>query len=88
MHALLITNDDRVVSEFKTIAAVTQTHLVIASQPTSSEINQAYRVFVSQELSETLIDHNDNLAFRAKSKSIFERFFVKYSGKFQGRDCK
>lgn len=59
MHALLVTNDDRVVSEFKTIAAVTQTHLVIASEPTSSEINQAYRVFVSQELSETLIDHND-----------------------------
>ena len=26
MHALLITTDDRVVSEFKTIAAVTQTH--------------------------------------------------------------
>ena len=33
MHALLITSDDRVVSEFKTIAAVTQTHLVIASEP-------------------------------------------------------
>lgn len=59
MHALLITNDDRVVSEFKTIAAVTQTHLVISSEPTKSEINQAYRVFVSQEASEIQIDHSD-----------------------------
>ena len=59
MHALLITNDDRVISEFKTIAAVTQTHLVIASQPTESEISQAYRVFVSQETSAIEIDHAD-----------------------------
>ena len=59
MHALLITSDDRVVSEFKTIAAVTQTHLVIASEPTKSEIDLAYRVFVSQERSEIEIDHSD-----------------------------
>jgi secretion/DNA translocation related CpaE-like protein len=59
MHALLITSDDRVVSEFKTIAAVTQTHLVIASEPTKSEIDLAYRVFVSQELSDIEIDHGD-----------------------------
>ena len=59
MHALLITSDDRVVSEFKTIAAVTQTHLVIASEPTKSEIDLAYRVFVSQESSEIDIDHSD-----------------------------
>jgi secretion/DNA translocation related CpaE-like protein len=59
MHALLITRDDRVVSEFKTIAAVTQTHLVIASEPTKSEIDSAYRVFVSQELSEIEIQHSD-----------------------------
>lgn len=59
MHALLITSDDRVVSEFKTIAAVTQTHLVIASEPTKSEIDLAYRVFVSQESAEIEIDHND-----------------------------
>lgn len=59
MHALLITNDDRVISEFKTIAAVTQTHLVIANEPTASEIDLAYRVFVSQELSETKIEHSD-----------------------------
>lgn len=59
MHALLITNDDRVISEFKTIAAVTQTHLVIASEPTKSEITQAYRVFVSQELCEIEIPHSD-----------------------------
>lgn len=59
MHALLITNDDRVVSEFKTIAAVTQTHLVVASEPTKSEIDLAYRVFVSQELSNIEIVHDD-----------------------------
>ena len=59
MHALLITSDDRVISEFKTIAAVTQTHLVIASEPTKSEIDLAYRVFVSQELSEIEITHSD-----------------------------
>jgi secretion/DNA translocation related CpaE-like protein len=59
MHALLITSDDRVISEFKTIAAVTQTHLVIASEPTKSEIDLAYRVFVSQELSEIEIAHSD-----------------------------
>jgi len=59
MHALLVTKDDRVISEFKTIAAVTQTHLVIASEPTKSEIDQAYRVFVSQELSEVELLHND-----------------------------
>jgi len=59
MHALLITSDDRVVSEFKTIAAVTQTHLVIASEPTKSEIDLAYRIFVSQELSEVELVHND-----------------------------
>ena len=59
MHALLITNDDRVISEFKTIAAVTQTHLVVASEPTKSEIDLAYRVFVSQECSEIEFVHND-----------------------------
>jgi secretion/DNA translocation related CpaE-like protein len=59
MHALLVTSDDRVVSEFKTIAAVTQTHLVIASEPTKSEIDHAYRIFVSQELSEIELIHND-----------------------------
>ena len=59
MHALLITRDDRVISEFKTIAAVTQTHLVIASEPTKSEIDLAYRVFVSQELAEIEITHSD-----------------------------
>jgi secretion/DNA translocation related CpaE-like protein len=59
MHALLITSDDRLVSEFKTIAAVTQTHLIIASEPTKSEIDLAYRVFVSQELSEIEIEHSD-----------------------------
>lgn len=59
MHALLITSDDRVVSEFKTIAAVTQTHLVIANEPTQSEIDLAYRIFVSQELSDIEITHND-----------------------------
>lgn len=59
MHALLITSDDRVISEFKTIAAVTQTHLVIASEPTKSEIDLAYRVFVSQELAEIEITHSE-----------------------------
>ena len=59
MHALLITSDDRVVSEFKTIAAVTQSHLVIASEPTKPEIDLAYRVFVSQELADIDIDHMD-----------------------------
>jgi secretion/DNA translocation related CpaE-like protein len=59
MHALLITSDDRVVSEFKKIAAVTQTHLVIASEPTKSEIDLAYRVFVSQEVSEIEIIHSE-----------------------------
>lgn len=59
MHALLITKDDRVISEFKTIAAVTETHLVIASEPTISEINSSYRIFVSQELSEIDIEHSD-----------------------------
>jgi secretion/DNA translocation related CpaE-like protein len=59
MHALLITSDDRVVSEFKTIAAVTQTHLVIASEPTKPEIDLAYRVFVSQELADIDIEHSD-----------------------------
>lgn len=59
MHALLITSDDRVISEFKTIAAVTKTHLVIASEPTKSEIDLAYRVFVSQELAEIEITHSE-----------------------------
>jgi len=59
MHALLVTSDDRVVSEFKTIAAVTQTHLVIASEPTQSEIDLAYRIFVSQECSDIEVVHND-----------------------------
>ena len=59
MHALLITSDDRVISEFKKIAAVTQTHLVIASEPTKSEVDLAYRVFVSQELSDIEVVHND-----------------------------
>ena len=59
MHALLIASDARVISEFKTIAAVTQTHLVIASEPTKSEIDLAYRIFVSQELSDIEIIHND-----------------------------
>lgn len=59
MHALLITSDDRIITEFKTIAAVTQTHLVIASDPTRSEIDSAYRVFVSQDCSEIEIIHDD-----------------------------
>jgi len=59
MHALLVTNDDRVISEFRTIAAVTRTELVISSEPTKSEIDLAYRVFVSQDLSEIEIEHSD-----------------------------
>ena len=59
MHALLVTTDDRVVSEFKKITAATQTHLVIASEPTKSEIDLAYRVFVSQESSGIEVTHDD-----------------------------
>jgi secretion/DNA translocation related CpaE-like protein len=59
MHALLITNDELVISEFKTIAAVTQTPLVIASAPTKSDIDLAYRVFVSQELADFELEHSD-----------------------------
>jgi secretion/DNA translocation related CpaE-like protein len=59
MHALLITDDERIISEFKTIAAVTQTPLVITSDPSNSDIEFAYRVFVDQALSEIEIVHSD-----------------------------
>ena len=49
MHALLVTRDDRVITEFQKIAAVTQTPLVIESEPNADDLSNAYRVFVASE---------------------------------------
>lgn len=59
MHALLVTNDERVIQEFKKIVAVTQTQLVITDLPSDSQIALAYRVFVAQDMETIRITHND-----------------------------
>ena len=59
MHALLVTQDERVIAEFQKIAAVTQTPLVIAKVPNSTDISNAYRVFVTPDCAEVSIIHND-----------------------------
>ena len=46
MHALLVTRDDRVITEFQKIAAVTQTPLVIESEPNAADLSNAYRVLL------------------------------------------
>ena len=49
MHALLVTRDDRVITEFQKIAAVTQSPLVIESEPNADDLSNAYRVFVASD---------------------------------------
>ncbi|MEY4900108.1 MAG: hypothetical protein RI895_530 [Actinomycetota bacterium] len=57
MHALLVTRDDRVITEFQKIAAVTQTPLVIESQPNADDLSNAYRVFVASDCAEVNLNH-------------------------------
>ena len=57
MHALLVTSDDRVITEFQKIAAVTQTPLVIESEPNASDISNAYRVFVATDCAQANLNH-------------------------------
>ena len=59
MHALLISSNDRLISEFKKFVAVTQSELVISEVPTPDQIKQAYRVFVDQDFVEVEIGHRD-----------------------------
>jgi secretion/DNA translocation related CpaE-like protein len=59
MHALLITEDERIISEFRTIAAVTQTPLVITCDPSKPDVEHAYRVFVDQALSSIELLHSN-----------------------------
>lgn len=57
MHALLVTSDDRVITEFQKIAAVTQTPLVIESEPNALDISNAYRVFVAADCAQANLNH-------------------------------
>jgi hypothetical protein len=57
MHALLVTRDERVIIEFQKIAAVTQTPLVIESEPNSSDLSNAYRVFVASDCAQASLIH-------------------------------
>jgi len=57
MHALLVTRDDRVITEFQKIAAVTQTPLVIESEPNADDLSNAYRVFVASDCAEVNLNH-------------------------------
>lgn len=59
MHALLVSGDDRVITEFQKIAAVTQTPLVIMSEPSTLDVSNAYRVFVSPDCVEVPISHHE-----------------------------
>lgn len=57
MHALLVTRDDRVITEFQKIAAVTQTPLVIESEPNAIDLSNAYRVFVASDCAQANLNH-------------------------------
>ena len=57
MHALLVTRDDRVITEFQKITAVTQTPLVIESEPNAANLSNAYRVFVASDCAQELLNH-------------------------------
>lgn len=59
MHALLVTRDERVITEFQKIAAVTQTPLVITPEPNIAEISDAYRVFISPDCSDIALSHQE-----------------------------
>ena len=60
MHALLVTRDERVITEFQKIAAVTQTPLVIECEPKASDLANAYRVFICTRLRCMLgLNHNE-----------------------------
>ena len=59
MHALLVSRDDRVITEFQKIAAVTQTPLVIESEPSIFDVSNAYRVFVASDCVEVPISHDE-----------------------------
>lgn len=57
MHALLVTRDERVITEFQKIAAVTQTPLVIESEPNAADLSNAYRVFVAADCAQATLNH-------------------------------
>jgi secretion/DNA translocation related CpaE-like protein len=57
MHALLVTRDERVITEFQKIAAVTQTPLVIESEPNAEDLSNAYRVFVASDCAQVNVNH-------------------------------
>ncbi len=59
MHALLVTRDERVITEFQKIAAVTQTPLVISGDPVASDLSNAYRVFVAPDCAEVILSHDE-----------------------------
>ena len=59
MHALLVTRDERVITEFRKISAVTQTPLVIECEPNTSDLANAYRVFISPDCVDVGINHNE-----------------------------
>jgi secretion/DNA translocation related CpaE-like protein len=59
MHALLLTGNDRLKSEFKKFVAVTQSELVIGEMASREQIKNAYRVFIDQESGISKIDHDD-----------------------------
>lgn len=61
MHALLVTRDDRVITEFQKIAAVTQTPLVIESEPSAADLSSAYRVFVTSDCAQENLNHPETV---------------------------
>ena len=59
MHALLISSNQRLISEFKKFVAVTQSELVVSEVPEPEQIKQAYRIFVDQDFVDVEIIHRD-----------------------------
>jgi len=58
-HALVITQNQRIISDFEKFTAVTESELVVSIDPSSSDIKNAYRIFLDQDVSGLEISHSE-----------------------------
>lgn len=60
-HALVVTQNQRIISEFEKFASVTESDLVVSENPREDEIRNAYRVFVDQEMHGVIVSHPETV---------------------------
>ncbi len=56
-HALVITQNPRIISEFEKFTSVTESELLVTSNPREDEIRNAYRIFVDQAMQGIIVSH-------------------------------